>query len=179
MEAHGAARREVAEASASATEAATEAATVSSTARGPRRSRRRDLAVAASVAALLALGAGAAALASGLGPKPSTSIEIVIRYSHFEPSAITVPAGVPVTITIRNEDPIGHEWIVGDPAVQAIHRVGTELLHPSRPTEVVVPALESRTTTITFQPSAPGSIQYICHLPGHEAYGMVGSVTIR
>jgi uncharacterized cupredoxin-like copper-binding protein len=31
-------------------------------------------------------------------------------------------------------------------------------------------------TTITFH--EPGSQQYICHLPGHEAYGMVGTLTI-
>ena len=142
-------------------------------------SRRRALLVAVALATVVALGAGAVALANGVGAKAATSIEIVIRYSHFEPSAITVPVGVPVTITIRNTDPIGHEWIVGDPGVQAIHRTGTELLHPSRPTEVVIPALESRTTTITFEPAAPGSITYICHLPGHEAYGMVGTVTIR
>lgn len=147
----------------------------------PRRrpSRRRRLTVALGAAAAVALGAGAVALATGVTPAPTTSIEIVIRYSHFEPSAITVPAGVPVTITITNTDPIGHEWIVGDAAIQAIHRVGTELLHPSRPTEVVIPALESRRTTVTFEPSPPGSIQYICHLPGHEAYGMVGTVVIR
>jgi uncharacterized cupredoxin-like copper-binding protein len=140
-------------------------------------SRRRRVLVAGALAAVTALAAGAAALATGFGSRPATEIEIVIRYSHFEPSAITVPAGVPITITIRNTDPIGHEWIVGDPAIQAIHRVGTELLHPSRPTEVVIPAGETRTTTITFE-KADG-IQYICHLPGHEAYGMVGTVTIR
>ena len=111
------------------------------------------------------------------GPAPATNIEIVIRYSHFEPAAITVPVGVPVTITLRNDDPIDHEWIVGDEAVQARHRTGTELLHPSRPTEVVIPAGESRVTTITFEQA--GSLQYICHLPAHEAYGMVGTVTIR
>jgi uncharacterized cupredoxin-like copper-binding protein len=87
-----------------------------------------------------------------------------------------VPVGVPVTITIRNNDPIDHEWIVGDEAVQAKHRTGTELLHPSRPTGLVIPAGESRVTTITFE--ATGTLQYICHLPAHEAYGMVGTVTI-
>jgi uncharacterized cupredoxin-like copper-binding protein len=130
------------------------------------------------VAGSLALGAAAVALAGGgAGPAPSTSVEIVIHYSHFDPSAITVPVGVPVTITLRNDDPIDHEWIVGDAAVHAVHRVGTELLHPSRPTEVVIPAGQTRVTTITFE--AAGSLQYICHLPGHEAYGMVGTVTIR
>jgi plastocyanin len=129
------------------------------------------------MATVVALAVGTVALANGAGRSVATSVEIVIRYSHFEPAAITVPVGVPVTITLRNTDPIDHEWIVGDEAVHAIHRVGTELLHPSRPTEVMIPAGESRTTTVTFE--AAGTLQYICHLPAHEAYGMVGTVTIR
>jgi uncharacterized cupredoxin-like copper-binding protein len=36
--------------------------------------------------------------------------------------------------------------------------------------------LETIQTTIIFD--EPGSLQYICHLPGHEAYGMVGTLTI-
>ena len=140
-------------------------------------SRRARLAIGAgALASVVVVGVAAAALAGG-GPAPSTNILIVIHYSHFEPSAITVPVGVPITITIRNDDPIDHEWIVGDDAVQAIHRVGTELLHPSLPTEQVIPALSTRTTVVTFE--ATGRLQYICHLPGHEAYGMVGVVTIR
>jgi len=132
---------------------------------------------AGALATVIVVGAGAVALANGLARRGPTAIEIVIRHSHFEPAAITVPVGVPVTITLRNTDPIDHEWIVGDEAVHAIHRVGTELLHPSRPTEVVIPAGEWRTTTVTFE--AAGTLQYICHLPAHEAYGMVGTVTIR
>jgi uncharacterized cupredoxin-like copper-binding protein len=32
------------------------------------------------------------------------------------------------------------------------------------------------TTTITFDEA--GGLDYICHLPGHEAYGMVGTLTV-
>jgi uncharacterized cupredoxin-like copper-binding protein len=143
------------------------------------RTRRRLTVVAGLLAGVVAMGAGAVALAAGGDddPPPSTTIDIVIRYSQFEPAKIAVPMGVPVTITLRNTDPIDHEWIVGDDAVHAIHRTGTELLHPSRPTEVVIPAGESRTTVVTFE--SVGTLQFICHLPAHEAYGMVGSVTIR
>ena len=141
--------------------------------------RRRRLAAAGGAVALaLVVGAGAVALAAREDDPPlQTSIEIVIRHSKFEPSRIAVPVGVPITITLRNTDPIDHEWIVGDEAVHAVHRTGTELLHPDRPTEVVVPATESRTTVVTFE--ATGSLQFICHLPAHEAYGMFGTVTIR
>jgi uncharacterized cupredoxin-like copper-binding protein len=141
------------------------------------RSRARPAIGVALIAFIVALAGSAVAFASGGGEQPSTSIQIDIHYSHFEPSTISVPVGVPVTITLRNNDPIDHEWIVGDETVQALHRTGTELLHPSRPTELVIPAGETRVTTITFE--ATGSLQFICHLPAHEAYGMVGTVTIR
>lgn len=139
--------------------------------------RRRLVAVAGALAIAGVLVAGAGVLVAGEDDPPSTSIEIVIRYSHFEPAEITVPVGVPVTITLVNTDPIDHEWIVGDDAVQAFHRASAEPLHPTLPTEVVLPAGETRTTTITFE--STGSLQFICHLPLHERYGMTGTVTIR
>ncbi|MEO5704255.1 MAG: cupredoxin domain-containing protein [Candidatus Limnocylindrales bacterium] len=141
-------------------------------------SKRARLGIGAGLVALVvALGLTAVALAGHGGPPPSTVIEIDINYSKFEPSVITVPVGVPVTITIRNNDPIDHEWIVGDEAMQAFHRASSEPVHPGVSTEVMVPAGQTRVTTVTFE--ATGSLQYICHLPAHEAYGMVGTVTIR
>ncbi len=44
------------------------------------------------------------------------------------------------------------------------------------PTEVSVPAGTTVTTTITFRD--PGEYRFICHLPGHEAYGMVGILRV-
>ena len=81
-----------------------------------------------------------------------------------------------VTFVLRNDDPIDHEWIVGDAATHERHRTGTEPVHGSRPTEVSIPAGSSRSTTVTFE--TPGTYLYICHLPGHEAYGMVGTLVV-
>jgi len=103
-------------------------------------------------------------------------VEITIHYSHYSPASVSVPLGRPVTFVITNTDPIDHEWIVGDAATHERHRTGTEPVHGARPTEVSIPALSQRRTTVTFPD--PGSLQFICHLPGHEAYGMVGTVTI-
>jgi len=122
---------------------------------------------------LLAL---AAAWVSGAGgPAGRTEVTIELRYSRFVPGAITVPAGVPVTIELRNGDPIDHEWILGDAAVHDRHRTGTEPSHGARPTEITVPAGTTRRTTIVVE--EPGRLQFICHLPGHEAYGMTGVLT--
>jgi uncharacterized cupredoxin-like copper-binding protein len=141
------------------------------------RANAARLALGAGLLGLALVSAAAAVAVTGRGTPPATDVEIVIRYSKFEPSELAVPVGVPITITLRNDDPIDHEWIVGDEAVHAIHRVGTEPLHPDRPTEVVIPAGSTQTTVVRFETT--GSLQFICHLPQHEAYGMVGTVTIR
>ena len=127
-------------------------------------------------AALAALATFVGAVAFGAGDAPLT-VEIRIHYSHYVPSTLSVPAGRPVQFVIVNDDPIVHEWIVGDAEVHAVHRTGTEAHHGARPTEVSIPALGRVTTTVTFP--ARGTQQFICHLPGHEAFGMVGTLEIR
>jgi uncharacterized cupredoxin-like copper-binding protein len=122
-----------------------------------------------------ALGAAVIAGAVGRSDQPIV-IDITIHYSHYEPAAISVPAGRPVTFVIHNTDPIGHEWIVGDAALHERHRTGTEPVHNARPTEVSINPLSERRTTVTF--ATPGTLTFVCHLPGHEAYGMTGTLTV-
>jgi uncharacterized cupredoxin-like copper-binding protein len=133
------------------------------------------LALAGGLALSLGLAGIAAAWAHAPGLAPVTS-EIGIHYSGYMENRVTVRAGAPVTFVLRNDDPIDHEWIVGDAAVHQRHRTGTEPIHGDRPTEVSIPAGASRSTTITFD--TPGTYLFICHLPGHEAYGMTGTVVV-
>ena len=122
---------------------------------------------------LLLLSGLAAGCSADASPR---RIEIRIHYSGFDPSALSVPAGAAVTFVLINEDPIDHEWLIGDAAFHERHRNGTEADHGARPNEVSVPALGTVETTLTF--AMPGQLLYICHFPGHEAYGMVGTLTI-
>lgn len=124
-------------------------------------------------AVLVTAAAGCRAEAVSGGP---LTREITIHYSQFDPSAVTVPHGAPVTFVLINEDPIEHEWLIGDAAFHDRHRHGTEAHHGARPNEVSIPPLGRVETTLTFD--QPGTQLYICHLPGHEAYGMVGTLTI-
>ena len=133
--------------------------------------------IAASIGLGIAALAGASAMAGAVASEPAPLVvEIGIHYSHFEPSAIRVPAGRPVTFVIDNTDPIDHEWIVGDEEVHRRHRTGTEPYHAARPTEVSIDAGTERRTTVTF--TTPGTLTYVCHLPGHEAYGMTGTLVV-
>jgi uncharacterized cupredoxin-like copper-binding protein len=138
---------------------------------------RTDFGILGGIVVALAIAGAAAAWTVARGATGNPELTIDIRYSHFDPSELSVPAGVPVTIVLRNRDMIDHEWILGDDAVHERHRTGTEPVHGVRPTEVTIPAGETRRTTVVLEEA--GALRYICHLPGHEAYGMVGVLAAR
>jgi uncharacterized cupredoxin-like copper-binding protein len=128
------------------------------------------------VGAVLAAVAGGLAfslVSSGESDGPTT---VRIHFSHFSPAVVTATAGEPITLVLQNDDPIEHEWIVGTEDVHERHRTGTEPYHDQIPTEVTIPALQSRTSTVKF--AQPGEYAFVCHLPGHEAYGMRGVLRV-
>lgn len=142
------------------------------------RSSRRPgrLALVGGVALSLGIAGIAAAWVRAPGLERGSAVEIGIHYSAFSPTEVVATAGVPITVALINIDPIDHEWLVGDGAFHQRHRTGTEPDHGSRPTEVSIPAGATVSTTVTFRD--PGEYFFICHLPGHEAYGMVGTVRV-
>jgi uncharacterized cupredoxin-like copper-binding protein len=121
---------------------------------------------------------GASAATGGATARPTDgTVRITIHFSHFDPDRIRVEPGQTVRFVIRNNDPIDHEFILGDGHVQLVHEEGTEAHHLPRRGEVSIPPGETVVTTYTF-PDTTGSLIFGCHLPGHYAYGMRGSVTI-
>ena len=77
---------------------------------------------------------------------------------------------------LRNDDPIGHELIVGPPAVHDRHRHGTEAAHEPRDGELSVGPDGQGVTTYVFD--EPGVVEMACHLPGHYAFGMHGRIEV-
>ncbi|HVF74125.1 MAG TPA: plastocyanin/azurin family copper-binding protein [Acidimicrobiales bacterium] len=110
------------------------------------------------------------------GGAADRTVDIEARYSRFTPGDIAVTLGTTVQFEVRNEDPIDHEFIVGDDAVQARHETGTEPHHGAVPGEVSVPAGTTAATTYRFDQR--GTFVFACHLPGHFAYGMRGVVRV-
>ncbi len=141
---------------------------------------RRRSALAAAVVGLATAGTGyavdtAAAEHDVLGPGV-VQVDVGIHHSKFSVGSLRVREGTLVEFHLRNDDPIGHELVVGDGEVHRAHRVGTERRHPPRPGEVSVAPGAEAMTFFTFD--EPGRVTYACHLPGHEAFGMVGTIEV-
>lgn len=116
-----------------------------------------------------------AASPTELGPGLVT-VDVHIRYSRFSMSTLHVRAGSTVRFLIHNDDPINHEFIVGDAHVHTLHQRGSEKSHPPVPGEVSLAPGELGETFYAFP--TPGRFLFACHLPGHFAYGMHGWVVV-
>jgi uncharacterized cupredoxin-like copper-binding protein len=125
------------------------------------------------LAAVTAVGAVAAA------PADVHTVHVRLEHSRFVIDGdLDVRPGETIRYVVENADPIDHEFIIGDQAVQDAHELGTEAYHPPRPGEMSVPPGAVMETTYTY-PTQPGSLILGCHLPGHYAYGMRDDITIR
>ena len=113
--------------------------------------------------------------ASPLGPG-HVVVDIGIHHSRFSLDTLRVRPGTLVEFRVRNDDPIAHEFIVGDAQVHARHERGNESAHPPVPGEVSVKALDVGSTFYRFD--GPGRYLFACHLPGHLAFGMRGWVVV-
>lgn len=128
------------------------------------------------VAAATLLLAAVACGHDGHGSAADKEVEVKLRFSRFVPDHFEFEAGTTVTFIVTNRDPIDHEFLIGDEAVQTAHELGTEAHHGAKPGEISIPAGETRTTTYTFD--EPGTLLIGCHLPTHYSYGMRGDIVV-
>jgi uncharacterized cupredoxin-like copper-binding protein len=137
------------------------------------------------VAAVTIVGAAgvlvaARATGSRAGDGAERTVVVTMHHSRFQPAQLRVAPGERVRFVLRNTDPIDHEFILGDDAVQRRHEQGRERHHHGEvPGERSVAAGQEAVTTYTFPPE-PGAqnLEFACHLPGHYAYGMHGTVRV-
>ena len=145
------------------------------------RARRWAIGLALALgAASVTAGTGYAVAASGASDPPLgpglVTVDVGIDQSRFDIGALRVVEGTTVEFVVRNDDPIDHELIVGTPDVHRAHATGEELSHPPVPGEVSVAPDQVASTYYEFTDA--GSIVYACHLPGHVAYGMHGTIEV-
>jgi uncharacterized cupredoxin-like copper-binding protein len=129
------------------------------------------MSVARAVAALLLGAALLPACSSG-----TQTITVDMRFSHYTPAALTVHKGETVRFKLVNQDPITHEFIIGDAATQQQLELSHPENHNGKPGQATITPGETRFLSFTF--GAPGSLIFACHRPAHYAYGMRGTITV-
>jgi uncharacterized cupredoxin-like copper-binding protein len=114
---------------------------------------------------------------------------------RYQPTSIVVRAGRRVTFTVHNAGKLPHEFILGDRATQLDHErqmqsasSGTAHSHTHAPMHDPAAASPSSAGALTVPPGAtrrlawtfdkPGIVLYGCHVLGHWAAGMKGTIVV-
>jgi len=82
---------------------------------------------------------------------------------QFAPASMTVRAGQPVELALRNGGSIPHDFTLAEGA--------------SRP--VKIEAQGGQTARGAFTIDTPGTYAFVCTVPGHAAAGMRGTITAQ
>ena len=101
---------------------------------------------------------------------------------RFNLSDIDVREGETIAFTITNSGSIEHEFVIGDAKVQAEHEAemasgGMGEMDKDEGNAVSIPAGKTATLIYTFD--KPGTLLYGCHVAGHYAAGMEGTITVQ
>lgn len=121
-------------------------------------------------------------------PRP---VNVIMRDYRFDPTPIYLVPGETVRLNVVNGGLVEHELVLGDAAIQQAWSQADAAATPpgpfaSAPPASVAPGLgglrlvlaSGATTTVDYVVSAMGSLELICHLPGHAERGMVGEVKL-
>ncbi len=136
-----------------------------------------------SVAFIAAAAALVSVLAACGGASPNVesekTVRIILGHLRFAPDSFSVAAGTTVNFVLVNGDPTDHEFVVGTEEVQKEHAraaafAGDHAAHD--PNRAAVPAGETVEFTYTFD--QPGTVIYGCHVDGHYAQGMRGTIEV-
>jgi len=112
----------------------------------------------------LLLAGSALALSACSGGGGSTGpITVVATDYKFEPANVTVKAGQPVQLVLKNSSTQVHDWVPQN--VPGVTAKGE--------------AAANQSVNITFTPSTAGTYKVICAQTGHEQLGMVGQLIVQ
>ena len=92
--------------------------------------------------------------------------KIVATDLKFTPPTIQAKVGQPIKVTYENKGVIEHD--LAFPTLKA-DKPGTALKVVAKP---------GQTATLEFTPTAKGTYEYICTIPGHKEAGMKGTITV-
>lgn len=98
----------------------------------------------------------------------------------FEPASIEVKVGETITFKLVNAGKIQHDFTLGDEETQDEHDAdmasGMTGMGQEEPNAMTLDP--GATGEMTWRFTAPASILFGCHIPGHYAGGMVGTMMI-
>jgi len=121
--------------------------------------------------------------ACGGAAKPTTELTLDATDFAYSPLSVTVPAGEPVLLTLKNSGNLEHDFVIEkiDVKTDVIQDSGSDAHHSHGEEtnyDLHVSAQVGETSIVQFTVSEPGTYQFFCSVAGHKEAGMVGELIV-
>jgi uncharacterized cupredoxin-like copper-binding protein len=122
---------------------------------------------------------------AGCASPSNAATEITVEATDFAytPSSISVPAGEPITLTLKNTGNVEHDFVVDKINVTDVlasdimpaehHQMGHETEYPLH-----FYAKAGKTATLQFTALESGTYEIFCSVEGHKEAGMIGKLIV-
>ena len=136
---------------------------------------KKILLVAVALLVLSACSAGQA--------KPATDVTVEMTDFAYSPASITVPAGQPVKLTVKNAGNIEHDFVVEkiDVTTNMMEDSGSDAHHAhgeEQNYDLHVSAGAGETSVLELTVLEPGTYEVFCSVQGHKEAGMIGKLNV-
>lgn len=112
---------------------------------------------------------------------PATEITVDMNEFLFAPAEITVPAGVPIVLTLTNSGAQEHDFVIETIPVEDVSMEGNTAGahdHGTADYDLHIATAVGGTSTLSFIATEPGTYKIFCSIQGHEVAGMVGELIV-
>ena len=121
--------------------------------------------------------------ACGGSAQPAKEITLDASDFAYSPLSVTVPAGEPVMLTLKNSGAVEHDFVIEkiDASVEMIEDSGSDTHHmhgTEASYDLHFSAQPGETSVIQFTVSEPGTYTFFCSVQGHKEAGMVGELIV-
>jgi uncharacterized cupredoxin-like copper-binding protein len=115
--------------------------------------------------------------------QPETELTVEMKDFAYTPSSLTVPAGQPITLTVKNTGNVEHDFVIEkinattkvleDNGSNAHHAHGEQAGY-----DVHVSARPGEASILQLTVSEPGTYEVFCSVEGHKEAGMIGQLNV-
>jgi uncharacterized cupredoxin-like copper-binding protein len=114
---------------------------------------------------------------------PATEMIVDMTDFSYTPSSLTIPAGQPITLTVKNSGAIEHDFVVEriNATTEIVEDNGSNAHHAhgeQADYDLHVSARPGEASVLQLTVSEPGTYQVFCSVEGHKEAGMIGELTV-
>ena len=120
---------------------------------------------------------------AGAPQQPVTEITVEAADFTYEPVSITVPAGQPVTLMLKNTGKVEHDFVIDKIDVTNVETSdsGPAEHHQMRAMpeyDLHFFAKAGEVASLQFTALEPGNYEIFCSIAGHKEAGMIGALIV-